>query len=689
MLRLKILRDHLSGPRYQSSTHRFGSWTSAHPEDHDPAHRLVDIGYHSRTNVTSREEYERLYKQSIDDPTGFWFEQAQQFFWKKKWEKNHAAWNFDMTKGPIFIEFFKGGRTNIVYNCLDRHVEGGRGDQTCFLWEGNEPGVDCKMTYKEVLDETCRLANWLKKSGVRKGDAVAIYMPLVCELPIAMLACARIGAVHSVVFGGFSAEALAQRMTDCRCKVLITATGGWRGQKSFGLKSIADKACDLAASQGFKVGKVLVLDHPSVAASKVPWQKERDIWYHEVVPPMGPTCPVEWMDAEEPLFLLYTSGSTGNPKGVLHTTGGYMVMAGVTTRYLFDLQPGDVYWCTADCGWITGHTYLTYGPLLNGATCVMYEGVPSYPTPGRVWDIVEKYRVRVLYTAPTLIRALEAHDDRFVQEHDRSSLRVMGSVGEPINPRAWEWFYDVCGQSRCPITDTWWQTETGAAMIAPFPGAWPQRPGSASLPFFGVAPVLLDDKGNELEGPAEGILAVKQAWPSMMRTLKGDHARFEQTYFSTFKGYYMTGDGCRRDEQGYYTITGRVDDVINVSGHRVGTAEVEAALSSHGGCIEAAVVGIEHKIKGQGIYAFVTLHDGIEWGPAVKKELADSVRELIGSFAAPDVLHFAPGLPKTRSGKIMRRVLRKIASKQENELGDLTTLADPLVVQQLLETRGK
>ncbi|CAL8467441.1 g6979 [Coccomyxa elongata] len=687
--RLKIVRSHLAP--LSGAAHSVVSQTTSAPPGEGGADvaRPVSVNYRARSGVNSRDDYERLYRRSIQDPAGFWADFAREFHWERPWRRDHARWNFDRRRGRIETVFFDGGRTNVAYNCLDRHVAAGRGRQTCFLWEGNDIGQDRRMTFEDVREEVCRVANWLKSMGVCKGDAVAIYMPMVCELPIAMLACARIGAVHTVVFGGFSAESLAQRCADCRAKVVITASGGARGSKVVPLKQITDKAVQLAAKDGFQVERVLVLEHGAVPRRQCPWTDARDVWYQDVIPRQSASCPVEWVDSEHPLFLLYTSGSTGKPKGVVHSTGGYMVATAVTTRFVFDLQPGDVYWCTADCGWITGHTYLAYGPLLCGAQSVIFEGVPSHPTPARCWQIVEKYKVRQFYTAPTLIRALEAHDDKFVTGSDRSSLRVLGTVGEPINPRAWNWFFHVVGEGRCPIVDTWWQTETGAAMITPLPGAWPAVPGSATLPFFGVAPVLLDDKGKQLHGATEGILALKQAWPSTIRTVKGDHKRFEETYFATFPGYYFTGDGCRRDADGFYTITGRVDDVINVSGHRVGTAEVESALASHGACTEAAVVGFDHDIKGQGIYAYVSLHDGHEFSDAIRKDLIKTVREQIGAFAAPDVIHWAPGLPKTRSGKIMRRILRKIAAKKDDELGDVSTLADPSVVQGIIELRGK
>eukprot|EP01025_Chloroclados_australasicus_P031013 TRINITY_DN3128_c0_g1_i4.p1 TRINITY_DN3128_c0_g1~~TRINITY_DN3128_c0_g1_i4.p1 ORF type:complete len:702 (-),score=75.22 TRINITY_DN3128_c0_g1_i4:641-2746(-) len=639
--------------------------------------------------IGSFEQYKQMYDYSVIDPAGFWSDIAEEYYWEQQWlEGNeHTSHNFDVRNGKIYSEWFKGGKTNLCYNCLDRHVQNGIADQTCFLWEGNTPGRDGKMTYREVLDEVCRMANYLKSIGVKKGDAVAIYMPMLCELPIAMLACARIGAVHSVVFGGFSAEALAGRIQDCECKVVITTSAVMRGKKLIALKNIVDNAVKLCTERGHKVETCLV--YKNEEAGDCDWHPERDQWYHEVVSQQSVDCPVVWVDSEDPLFLLYTSGSTGKPKGVLHTTGGYMVYAGTTTKYVFDLRPGDIYWCTADCGWITGHTYLTYGPLLNGATAIVFEGVPTYPDPGRCWQVVEKYKVQKFYTAPTAIRALMSEGDEYVKKYDRSSLQVLGTVGEPINPEAWRWYQQVVGEGRVPIVDTWWQTETGGHMITPLPAAWAEKPGSATFPFFGVQPVIVNEKGEELQGECEGFLCLKSSWPSAIRTIYGDQERYETTYFKPFKGYYFSGDGARRDKDGYYWITGRVDDVINVSGHRVGTAEVESALVSHEACAEAAVVGYDHSIKGQGIYAYVTLMHGLKPDEAVRKELVLAVREQIGPFAAPDVIHWAPNLPKTRSGKIMRRILRKIASNDTDQLGDVSTLADPNVIQTLIDYKGK
>ncbi|CAN6470453.1 unnamed protein product [Victoria cruziana] len=639
----------------------------------------------SNALVSSPEQYTEMYTRSIEDPAGFWSEIASEFYWKVKWDKEVFSENLDWRKGKVNIEWFKGGKTNICYNALDRQVESGKGDNVALFWEGNDPGQDGSMTYSEMLEKVCQLSNFLKDVGVRKGDAVVIYLPMLMELPIAMLACARIGAVHSVVFAGFSVEALSQRITDCKPKVVITCNAVRRGSKTINLKDIVDHAIEESAKSGVSVGICLTCENRSaMTRDATKWHERRDIWWQDKVPDYATDCSVEWVDSEDPLFLLYTSGSTGKPKGVLHTTGGYMIYTATTFKYAFDYKPTDIYWCTADCGWITGHSYVTYGPLLNGATVVLFEGAPNYPHAGRCWEIVDKYKVTIFYTAPTLVRSLMRESDEFVNRCSRKSLRVLGSVGEPINPSAWRWFFNVVGNARCPISDTWWQTETGGFMILPLPGAWPQKPGSATFPFFGVQPVILDEKGNEIEGECSGYLCVKSSWPGAFRTLYGDHDRYETTYFKHFAGYYFTGDGCSRDKDGYYWLTGRVDDVINVSGHRIGTAEVESALVSHPQCAEAAVVGVEHEVKGQGLYAFVTLVDGVPHSEELRKSLIMTVRNQIGAFAAPDKIHWAPGLPKTRSGKIMRRVLRKIASRQFDDLGDTSTLAEPGIVKQLI-----
>ncbi|KAL0549399.1 hypothetical protein IC582_013881 [Cucumis melo] len=657
------------------------------PATEDDQLILPSDQFSSNANISSYHQYLEMYKRSIEDPAGFWSDIASsEFFWKQKWDQQVYSENLDVRKGEIKIEWFKGGITNICYNCLDRNIEAGLGEKIALYWEGNEPGFDGTLTYIELLHKVCQLANFLKDNGVRKGDAVVIYMPMLMELPIAMLACARIGAVHSVVFAGFSSESLAQRIIDCKPKIVITCNAVKRGSKAIHLKDIVDAALIDSAQNGVSVATCLCYENESALnRESTKWKEGRDIWWQDVVPTYPTTCTVEWVDAEFPLFLLYTSGSTGKPKGVLHTTGGYMVYTATTFKYAFDYKPSDVYWCTADCGWITGHSYVTYGPLLNGTSVVVFEGAPNYPDPGRCWDIVDKYKVTIFYTAPTLVRSLMREGNEHVTRYSRKSLRVLGSVGEPINPSAWRWFFNVVGESRCPISDTWWQTETGGFMITPLPGAWPQKPGSATFPFFGVQPVLVDEKGNEIEGECSGYLCLKSSWPSAFRTLYNDQERYEVTYFKPFPGYYFTGDGCTRDKDGYYWLTGRVDDVINVSGHRIGTAEVESALVSHPQCAEAAVVGVEHEVKGQGIYAFVTLVDGVSYSEELRKSLILTVRKQIGAFAAPDKIHWAPGLPKTRSGKIMRRILRKIASKQLDELGDTSTLADPGVVNQLIE----
>jgi acetyl-CoA synthetase len=580
----------------------------------------------------------------------------------------------------------------VCFNALDRHVASGAGERVALHWEGNDVTDSASYTYSQLTALVCQIANYLRSLGVKKGDRVVIYLPMRVELPAAMLACARIGAVHSVVFGGFSSDALAQRIIDSEPKAVITVTAVKRGAKPITLKPIVDEALAAAAAAGVSVPVCLVADNPGAMAAKdAPWTPGRDVWWHDVIPQQATTSPVEWVDAEDPLFMLYTSGSTGKPKGVVHSSGGYMVYSATTFKYVFDYRQGDVYWCTADCGWITGHSYLTYGPLLCGATQVMFEGVPTFPDAGRCWQIVDKYKVSLFYTAPTAIRSLERMGDAFVKQHSRASLRVLGSVGEPINPGAWDWYHYVVGDGRCPIVDTWWQTETGGHMITPLPGAHALKPGSATLPFFGVAPALLDDKGKPVpEGQAgEGVLCVSKPWPGAARTLYGDAARFETTYYAPYPGYYYSSDGARRDADGYYWVTGRVDDVINVSGHRIGTAEVESALEDHAACAEAAVVGVDHPVKGQGIYAFVSLMDGVETTEALRKELVTAVRGSIGAFAAPDVIHWSPGLPKTRSGKIMRRILRKIAANELDALGDTSTLADPSVVDALIALRGK
>ena len=642
----------------------------------EPSSATVERAY-----IKSMDEYQKMYQRSIEDPEGFWSEVAEGFHWKEKW---HKVREYDF-KDTISIKYFLGAKTNITYNCLDRHLEQ-RGDQTAIIWEGNSPGEDAKLTYRELHAEVCKFANVLKKYGVKKGDRVSIYMPMVKELAIAMLACARIGAVHSIVFGGFSPDSLADRIVDSTCEFLVTTDGVMRGSKDVTLKANADAAMDLAARQGVDVKTCIVYQRVG-AQLPVEMKSGRDHWWHEEMADASPECECEWMDSEDPLFILYTSGSTGKPKGVLHTVGGYMVFTAITHKYVFDYHDGDVFWCTADIGWVTGHSYIVYGPLCNGATTVMFEGIPTYPDAGRFWDVVDKYQVNQFYTAPTAIRALMREGEQHVLKRDLSSLRLLGSVGEPINPEAWMWYHKNVGRERCPIVDTWWQTETGGILITPLPGAMPTKPGSATLPFFGVKPKLLEPDGKEITGPGSGVLCITEPWPGIMRTVYGQHQRFKETYFSTYPGLYFTGDGCRRDEDGYYWITGRVDDVINVSGHRMGTAEVESALVSYEAVAEAAVVGFPHQIKGQGIYAYVTLISGREYTDELKKELVKHVRKEIGPIASPDVIHWAPGLPKTRSGKIMRRILRKIAENEPDKVGDTSTLADPSVVEDLIANR--
>ncbi len=638
----------------------------------NPPERIKEKAY-----IKSMDEYREMYDRSLKDPEGFWAEQAEIIDWFKKWDK---VLDYDFKEGKI--QWFIGGKTNAAYNCLDRHLKD-KADKTALIWVGNEPGEERKFTYRELYEEVGKLANALRKLGVKKGDRVSIYLPMIPELAISLLACARIGAIHSVVFGGFSAEALRDRIVDAEAKVLITSDGSFRGKKKIPLKANADKAVE---GLNF-LEKVVVVKRTGM---DVDMKEGRDVWYHEIVENESPDAPYEEMDAEDPLFILYTSGSTGKPKGVLHTTGGYMVYAAMTHKYIFDVHDDDIYWCTADIGWVTGHTYIVYGPLANGATTIMFEGIPSYPQPDRFWEIVDKYKVTIFYTAPTAIRALMKEGDEWVKKHDLSSLRVLGSVGEPINPEAWLWYYRVVGKERCPIVDTWWQTETGGILITPLPGATPLKPGSATFPFFGVEPAIMDDKGNELEGnDVEGALVMKRPWPGMARTVYRNHKRFIETYFSMYPGYYFTGDGARRDKDGYYWITGRIDDVINVSGHRLGTAEIESALVAHPAVAEAAVVGFPHDIKGQGIYAYVILKKGYEPSDDLRKELIQHVRKEIGPIATPDKIQFTEGLPKTRSGKIMRRILRKIAAgvTDKSAFGDTSTLADPSVVDALIEGR--
>lgn len=634
--------------------------------------------------VKNMDDYKTLYDRSIKDPEGFWSEMAEEFYWEKKWS-NVRDFNYTLSKGPIFIEWFKNGKTNITYNCLDRHLEK-KGDQTAIIWEGNEPDEDMTLTYKELHEKVCKFANILRASGVSKGDRVSIYMPMIPELTIAMLATARIGAIHSIVFGGFSSEALAERIIDSTCETLITTDGVMRGAKSVPLKENADEAMAICEKRNHTVTNCFVVERTGI---KINMKKGRDRWWQDVMKDAPPDCPVEWMDAEDPLFILYTSGSTGKPKGVQHNVGGYMVYTGITFRYIFDYHDGDIYWCTADIGWVTGHSYIVYGPLSQGATSVMFEGIPNYPDPGRFWAVVDKWKVNQFYTAPTAIRALMAQGEDWVKKYDLSSLRILGSVGEPINPEAWKWYFSNVGKEKCPIVDTWWQTETGGILITPLPYAIDQKPGAATLPFFSVKPVVLDENGTVQEGPSRGVLAISEPWPGQMRTIYGDHERFGQTYFAMFDGYYFAGDGCRRDEDGYYWITGRVDDVINVSGHRMGTAEVESALVSHPDVAEAAVIGYPHDIKGQGIYSYVTLNVGVAPTDELLSDLKKHVRKEIGPIAVPDVINFSPALPKTRSGKIMRRILRKIATDEHDSLGDISTLADPKVVEDIISEHNK
>ena len=623
----------------------------------------------------NRERYDAMYKASVETPDQFWSEQAKQFLqWDQPW---NTVREFNFHTGDA--KWFAGGKLNVTVNCIDRHLAK-RGDQTALIWEGDDPSIDSKITYRQLHESVCRLANVLKQHGVKKGDRVCIYMPMIPEAAYAMLACARIGAIHSVVFGGFSPEALKDRILDSDCRVVLTADEGLRGGKHVPLKANVDTALSHCPN----VNAVIVARR---TGNNVSWKEGRDVWYHDAIAAVSAECAPEPMDAEDPLFILYTSGSTGKPKGVLHTTGGYLLMAAMTHKYTFDYREGDVYWCTADVGWVTGHSYIVYGPLANGGISLMFEGVPTYPDASRFWQVIDKHQVNTFYTAPTALRALMGLGDQYVKNTSRKSLRLLGSVGEPINPEAWEWYFQEVGESRCPVVDTWWQTETGAHMITPLPGAMMLKPGSATLPFFGVEPVLLDNDGKEIQGAGEGNLAIKSSWPSQIRSVYGDHQRMTDTYFKPYPGYYFTGDGARRDEDGYYWITGRVDDVLNVSGHRMGTAEVESALVLHDAVAEAAVVGYPHDIKGQGIYAYVTLMTGVEPSEELRKELIAICAEEIGHIAKPDKIQWAPGLPKTRSGKIMRRILRKIAANEIENLGDTSTLADPSVVQQLIDNR--
>jgi acetyl-CoA synthetase len=634
----------------------------------------ADVARHAHIDDA---KYRAMYQQSIEDPDKFWAERARELLaWVKPWTRV-SDWSYDAKN--LYIKWFIGGQLNVAYNCLDRHLET-RGNQVAILWEGDDPAQDKKITYRELYAEVCKFGNVLKGRGVKKGDRVCIYMPMIPEAAVAMLACARIGAIHSVVFGGFSPESLKDRILDSDCRVVVTADEGVRGGKKISLKANTDTALKSCPN----VNTVVVVRR---TGGDIAWDAKRDVWYHELMATAAPDCPPEVMDAEDPLFILYTSGSTGKPKGVLHTSGGYLLQAAITHKYVFDYHDGDVYWCTADVGWVTGHSYIIYGPLANGAITTMFEGVPNYPSPSRFWEVVDKHKINIFYTAPTAIRALMREGEAPVRKASRRSLRLLGSVGEPINPEAWEWYYHVVGEARCPVVDTWWQTETGGILITPLPGATGLKPGSATRPFFGVEPAIVDGDGKELAGEASGNLVLKRSWPGQMRTVYGDHQRFVDTYFKTYAGKYFTGDGARRDKDGYYWITGRVDDVLNVSGHRIGTAEIESALVLHHGVAEAAVVGYPHDIKGTGIYCYVTLKVGVAPSENLKKELVQQVRKEIGPIATPDIIQWAPGLPKTRSGKIMRRILRKIAHNELSNLGDTSTLADPTVVEDLVKNR--
>ena len=625
-----------------------------------------------------KNNYEKFYEKSINDPEGFWSEQALNIDWHKPFTKD-AIKKVNFSKDNLEIKWFYDGKLNVSYNCIDRHLKT-KSDNTAIIWEGDNPNESKNITYKELHTDVCLMANVLKKRGVKKGDRITIYMPMIPEASYAMLACARIGAVHSVVFGGFSPDSIADRIIDCKSDFIITADEGYRAGKIIPLKNNVDEALKRCEN----VKSVLVIKR---TGNEINMEPNRDVWWHEEKLTVDSICEPEIMNAEDPLFILYTSGSTGKPKGVLHTTGGYIVYASITHKYVFDYKDGDIYWCTADVGWVTGHSYIVYGPLANGAKTLMFEGVPNYPNSSRFWEVIDKHQVNIFYTAPTAIRALMKEGDKPVKKTKRNSLRLLGSVGEPINPEAWNWYYKIIGEEKCPIVDTWWQTETGGILISPLPGAIDLKPGSATKPFFGISPALVDNEGNKLEGEAEGNLILETSWPGQMRTVYGDHQRFADTYFSTFKNVYFTGDGAKRDADGYWWITGRVDDVINVSGHRMGTAEVESALVSNENVAESAVVGYPHDIKGQGIYAYVTLTDNTKPTEELRKELLLWVRKEIGPIATPDLIQWAPSLPKTRSGKIMRRILRKIAANEHDQLGDISTLADPDVVKNLINDR--
>ena len=635
-----------------------------------PSDKIVDNAH------INKSKYEEMYKESISNPIKFWSEHGKRIDWIKNYEKVR---DFSYDQKNLYIKWFEDGTLNASYNCIDRHLKN-NGNKTAIIWEGDSPDEQKSITYNELYKNVCKFANVLKKLGAKKGDRITIYMPMIPEAAYAMLACTRIGAIHSVVFGGFSPEALAGRIEDCNSNLIITADEGIRGGKTIPLKQNTDEALKKASS----CKKCLVIKRTN---GDINWVNNRDFWYHELFEEVAETCEPEEMNAEDPMFILYTSGSTGKPKGVMHTTGGYMVYTSITHEYIFDYKPNEVYWCTADVGWVTGHSYIVYGPLSNCATTLMFEGVPNYPTSSRFWEVVDKHKVNIFYTAPTALRALMAEGEAPVKKTNRGSLRILGTVGEPINPEAWNWYNEIVGDKRCPIVDTWWQTETGGILITPLPGAIDAKPGSATKPFFGIKPVLVDNENNELSGEAEGNLCIEMSWPGQMRSVYGDHQRFVDTYFKTFPGRYFSGDGCRRDKDGYYWITGRVDDVINVSGHRMGTAEVESALVAHTDVAEAAVVGYPHDIKGQGIYAYVTLNIGVDSSDQLHAELKKWVRKEIGPIATPDLLQFSPQLPKTRSGKIMRRILRKIAANEYQDLGDTSTLADPSVVNDLIDNR--